>query len=123
MKRLVSGILIFLLALQAFYPATVYTYYYANKAYIASALCENKARPQMQCKGKCFLKKQLQKAQQQEDTQKDVAQKMQIVIYLPVAAAMYTGPVAEPVAERHKTTGNKSYHFQYLSALLRPPQA
>jgi hypothetical protein len=33
--------------------------YHINKTYIAKVLCENKEVPQMQCNGKCQLKKQL----------------------------------------------------------------
>ena len=33
--------------------------YHLNKTYIAKVLCENKEEPQMQCNGKCQLKKQL----------------------------------------------------------------
>jgi hypothetical protein len=36
--------------------------YQLNKNYIASALCVNKARPILKCNGQCFLKKQLEKA-------------------------------------------------------------
>jgi hypothetical protein len=35
--------------------------YQLNKNYIASALCENRGKPLCCCRGKCFLKKQLQK--------------------------------------------------------------
>ena len=33
--------------------------YNVNKNYIATNLCENRARPEMQCHGSCHLKKQL----------------------------------------------------------------
>ncbi len=43
-----------------------------NLDYIASSLCENKARPEMQCNGQCHLKKQLAKT---ADTTETPAQK------------------------------------------------
>lgn len=39
-----------------------------NQAYIATNLCENRAKPALECDGKCYLKKQLKKQQESEDT-------------------------------------------------------
>lgn len=36
--------------------------YEINKKYIAEVLCENKDKPMIHCNGKCYLKKQLKKA-------------------------------------------------------------
>ncbi|WP_418499385.1 hypothetical protein [Flagellimonas sp.] len=41
--------------------------YVANYDYIAKVLCENKDRPQLHCNGKCYLAKQLQKQQKDQD--------------------------------------------------------
>jgi hypothetical protein len=40
--------------------------YQLNKDYIAKILCINRDKPQLACNGKCHLKKQLQKAEEQE---------------------------------------------------------
>ena len=69
MQKFAALILIVLLEIQFFYPIVIHTYFHANRKYIASKLCENIDRPQLQCKGKCYLKKQLKKAEEQE--QKD----------------------------------------------------
>lgn len=39
-------------------------WYVANKEYVASELCVNKAKPQLHCNGKCHLAKQLQKLEE-----------------------------------------------------------
>jgi hypothetical protein len=39
--------------------------YQLNKNYIASTLCTNRNKPMSCCKGKCFLKKQMQKDEDQ----------------------------------------------------------
>ncbi|WPQ62907.1 hypothetical protein SIO70_31585 [Chitinophaga sancti] len=41
--------------------------YKVNQDYIASVLCENKDKPEMHCNGKCQLKKQLERDQQQQN--------------------------------------------------------
>jgi hypothetical protein len=60
--------LLFLLSLgvQCFHKAWVVLSFYWNQSYIASVLCENKAKPEMQCQGTCQLRKQLKKSEQQE---------------------------------------------------------
>lgn len=40
--------------------------YWVNYEYIAKELCENKAKPEMHCDGKCHLKKELAKASEEE---------------------------------------------------------
>ncbi|MCR5863242.1 hypothetical protein LRS05_14425 [Flavobacterium sp. J372] len=46
--------------------------YIINYDYIAAELCENKAKPEMHCNGKCHLKKELAKA---SDSEKPLSQK------------------------------------------------
>lgn len=123
MKQLVSGILLLLLALQAFYPLTIYTYYYANKAYIASALCENKNEPQMNCSGKCFLNKQLKKAQPREEPQKAAVQNFDMAVYLQPALVTSIKPAAHTTIKQYPPLRSQSYYYQHHSSLLRPPQA
>jgi hypothetical protein len=38
--------------------------YHFNQKFIAATLCENRDKPASCCKGKCFLKKQLQKEEE-----------------------------------------------------------
>ncbi|WP_072359653.1 hypothetical protein [Chitinophaga sancti] len=41
--------------------------YKLNQNYIASVLCVNRDKPDMHCNGKCYLKKQLERDQQQQN--------------------------------------------------------
>ncbi|KAB5486099.1 MULTISPECIES: hypothetical protein [Flagellimonas] len=41
--------------------------YVANYEYITQVLCENKDKPQLHCNGKCYLAKQLEKQQKDQD--------------------------------------------------------
>lgn len=41
--------------------------YYIHKTFIAANLCENKDKMELQCEGKCHLKKQLDKQEQKEE--------------------------------------------------------
>jgi len=68
-KIITTAILLGLLAFQIFLRAGLVGYYYVNQSYIAAAFCENKSNPQMHCNGKCYLKKQLKRADETEKSQ------------------------------------------------------
>ncbi|RYZ25514.1 MAG: hypothetical protein EOO10_18070 [Chitinophagaceae bacterium] len=59
MKFIAVSILIFLVATQAFSKWVMLLEFEWNQEYIAKNLCENKARPQMKCGGKCQLMKKM----------------------------------------------------------------
>lgn len=44
-----------------------FIYYNLNQEYIINVLCENKSKPELKCKGKCFLKKELKKSTEEND--------------------------------------------------------
>lgn len=60
MLRAIAIFWVLLISIQSFYQGLIYTYYVLNKDYIVAQLCENKAKPELQCDGKCHLKKVLQ---------------------------------------------------------------
>ena len=62
MKKLFSILVLFAVLLSATAKTAVWGWYMANQSYIAATLCENKAKPKMNCNGKCQLAKQLKKA-------------------------------------------------------------
>lgn len=59
MRRILAFLLATLIFVQAFYNLGLTVYWLANRAYIASAICENRKRPELHCDGKCYLKKRL----------------------------------------------------------------
>ncbi len=65
-----SGVVTFLLvifSLHAFYQAGVVIWFHANRAYIASVLCENKSKPELKCKGNCQLNKKAKNNSDKDD--------------------------------------------------------
>jgi hypothetical protein len=42
-------------------------YYHLNKALIIRQLCENKDNPTLHCNGRCYLSKQLKRAEEKEN--------------------------------------------------------
>lgn len=59
--------LVFIIAITIFLkPVLPVLEYLANYDYIAKELCENKEKPELECNGKCHLKKELAKASESE---------------------------------------------------------
>jgi hypothetical protein len=75
--------------------------YHLNKARIAELYCVNKARPQLQCNGKCHLVQQLRKAE--GGNKKGPAGALAKVKYevLPAASISLRTPSSSPVARDH----------------------
>ncbi len=67
MKQVSTILLGLLIAFKSFYPLAMYSFYYANQGFY-TLFCENKDKPQLQCKGKCYLKKQITKPGKSEST-------------------------------------------------------
>jgi hypothetical protein len=66
-------IAIMLLSVYLLNPFKLYTPYLSYKInynYIANVLCENKDKPEMNCKGKCHLNKELKKTAEEESQKK-----------------------------------------------------
>lgn len=72
MRQGASILLLLLLAWQTFFKAGYIVYWKINQSYITETLCENKDKPKMHCNGKCYLNKQLQKADDTESDKKNI---------------------------------------------------
>ncbi|HEY1007327.1 MAG TPA: hypothetical protein VGD92_09100 [Sphingobacteriaceae bacterium] len=64
--RTVAILLILTLLASNFTKSFALASFVLNRKYIVEKLCENRAKPQLGCLGKCFLKKQLKQAAEQE---------------------------------------------------------
>lgn len=69
MNRKIIGILILIpVLLQSLSFTVIYSSYLLNKAYISTALCENRSIPEKHCEGKCVLKKEINAKNERENT-------------------------------------------------------
>lgn len=68
MLRIASIVLLFAVLQTVAGKTVVWVWFKANEAYVAQNLCENKAKPTKKCNGKCYLAKQLKKAEGEANT-------------------------------------------------------
>jgi len=66
-RKFIAVILLLCVTYQCVVKLGIVAWYEWNKSYVASVLCENKNKPQMHCCGKCYLNKQLNKVDNDND--------------------------------------------------------
>ncbi len=123
MRPIVATILLSLMTFQVSYRGIVFSSYYANKEYIAAVLCVNQDKPELDCEGKCYLKKQLQKADTPADTNTSG-------LTLKLETSPFTSPViaweATAFAPResitHTTSSEEAYSHDHHLSCFHPPQ-
>ncbi|MBU3660611.1 MAG: hypothetical protein FGM14_12100 [Flavobacteriales bacterium] len=74
MRFLQLFLLVSLILSKVIYSAFWQLNFYLNQKEIAAIECENKDRPEMNCNGKCYLAKQLQKADNELAAKKEKQQ-------------------------------------------------
>ncbi len=99
----IAILLILSLSYQCFLKLGIVVWYEYNKDYIAQNLCENRAQPEKKCCGKCYLNKQLKKADQGETGKTTLPAKWntgEVVLYtiptsieVPIRYAAYTARI------------------------------
>lgn len=75
MRQLVSIGFILVLLSKLIYGVVFQVHFYWNQKEITRLECENKDRPEMKCNGKCYLVKQLEKAENELQQKKSEQQK------------------------------------------------
>lgn len=68
-RKFVSIVLTIAILSQGMVSLGLWAYYEINKQMIAEKLCVNKSNPALHCNGKCYLSKQLRKAEENEKRQ------------------------------------------------------
>lgn len=66
-KKILSITLLIALAIKLLMAPSIFLDYQLRKDFIVKNYCVNKNRPEMHCDGKCYLAKQLKKAQEKEE--------------------------------------------------------
>jgi len=97
--------------------------YMINYDYIAKELCENKAKPQMHCNGKCHLMKQLAKAaeDQKQESGKKSAQHDAEVLFCEAVTDFSFSPVAAIPVSENDTAYSNLYSKLAAVSFFHPP--
>lgn len=97
--------------------------YIINYDYIVKELCENKARPEMHCNGKCHLMKELAKAaeQQKQESEKKNAQQQAEVLFCETVVNFNFSQATFPIVSINEAAYNNLYYHLNTAAVFHPP--
>lgn len=125
MNKITAYILFLCLSCQLVLKLSIVAWFEINQDYIAATLCENKARPELVCCGKCVLRKALRKADNAEQkSQKNTNEKeertAQVHFVLPLAISIPESCVAAGIQVQRAIL---PHHFnRHLSrSIFHPP--
>lgn len=117
--------ILFLLALfMLLKPVLPVIDYVVNYEYITKVLCINKAKPKLQCNGKCHLMKELAKASENEtptsSNKKITSNELEVLFFEEIKSFKITSIYLE---DRQKVSNNYSELYFYLNSdsVFRPP--
>lgn len=126
-NRLYRNILVFILlvaiGLQSFSKAIYIADYYVNNAtYLKN--CENKAKPKLQCNGKCQVKKKMQEEEkkEQENPDRKLENKTEIIIS---SKSFFTTQIVQPnldIDNHNKWFFDMCIVIDRSSSIFHPPQ-
>lgn len=108
------------LLLQNFSRSLIVMQFKVNQSYIASALCENKDKPQMHCNGRCHLKKELDRDAQQDQNNNNNKEKYE-VMFVEAIQSFDAAPLPDQITF---ISFYKAPHPDTLvSSVFHPPQS
>ncbi|WP_299760746.1 hypothetical protein [uncultured Pontibacter sp.] len=122
MRPTIATILLILMTFQVMYKGIVFSSYFANKSYIAAVLCENKAKPELQCEGKCYLKKQLKKAEAPEGNASGLTLKLDSSPFTTPGPFWAAATVPAAQSTKYCIFRESGYRCAYLPSCFHPPQ-
>lgn len=119
-------ILIFLsLGFHSLMKVGMIAWYEVNKDYVTEVLCINKDKPQLQCKGKCYLKKQLNKIDNTTNTDNTKApapnERLQPLEFITSQVTQFNTQTIHTTPINHTAYCFSWYRHKYISSILRPP--
>jgi len=97
--------------------------YEMNKSYISKNLCENRSKPKSCCHGKCYLKKQLAKADKEEGLpEKSSKQDMNDMLFFAEIKQWQHGNWVLDNTNKHPHTYNCNISAAFSGSIFHPPQ-
>ena len=124
MKQITTFILALLIFLQPFSKIWIVVSFKINQDTIAKTLCVKKEEKNNTCQGKCHLKKQLDKADEEEQKQAPINQKEKYeVLYCYFSKPYDFIKYADIYLNKLNAAYDNSFHTSsYITDIFRPPK-
>ncbi len=97
--------------------------YYANYNYIVTELCENRDKPFLECNGKCYLAKEIEKASHQNHNHESNLPKINFDDFPVISIIKINYTFNSGKNNSLKIHGKKTIiPFKLYNAILKPPK-
>lgn len=120
MQKICTIFLILALSVQLLAKLEIIALYKINKDYISQNLCENRARPKLECNGKCYLKKQLDKTEDESSNPGTETEAQTLIFFLVPTLWSQSIEFIEPVLA-HNTGYTAFFNSCKLTDIFHPP--
>lgn len=120
MKKVIV-IVVFLFFLKPILPVLEYVF---NYDYIVKELCENKAKPEMKCNGKCHLMKELAKASENDNPASKDKKTLHTefeILFLEKSPSFEIANLNYPVQKEINMNYSDLYFYENTIAVFHPP--
>ena len=124
LKRGLSILLLISLISSSFSRLFVYAGFELNQKYIAENLCVNRYRPAMDCNGKCYLKKQVEKADENEKKalEKNNTLHFEVSFFQQPSQPTFIEPMIFGDIKSSFPRYIYRYGSSYIDSIFRPPK-
>lgn len=124
MKVSVYIILVFLTSLILFNStkaSLTYAYFELDPIGFIDRLCENKDKPELQCNGKCHLKKVAESQDKQQTTPESIVDFKELILY-PSPASDFEFPIRILLKKEVQIAYQNLYSFHNSNNCFHPPR-
>jgi hypothetical protein len=92
-----------------------------NQAYISRVLCLNRDKPQMQCKGQCYLTKKLKEAEKHPQTSTKKGWHEELNVFFQPQSAVVAPVSSTFVVHLPLTPYRNDYRLVFEAKIFHPP--
>ena len=124
LARLISFLLLVVIVFSQSSKLVIYLNFKINQDYISKELCENREVPKMNCNGKCYLAKQLQKQEKKEKEEKaPLQQRIKLDVLCCLKRPVYNLLVPYKLEEKNILLNSiDELKKGFLTKVFQPPQ-
>lgn len=119
MKQFTSILFLLLFLSVTFQDTTYYLLFKLNQVNITEAFCVNKEKVEMKCHGKCYLKKQVKKNNENKKEEKASRERLEIPFFIEESIIEPTTPL---ILDKKLAFNFNLPHFVSYENLLDPPE-
>ena len=120
LKKFVAIVALLGILLQTFNQFVIVAQFYANRAYIAKTLCENRDKPQLHCEGQCCLKKRLAQEAKEQSSSNTQKSRDEVLLYCSITTTEIKHPPVFTVPQEF-VEQNEFYLASYTTPVFHPP--